>query len=296
MIRVGAAGWSYRDWEGIVYPARKPRSFHGLEYLARFTDCMEVNSSFYAMPRAEHAANWVHRTERESEQAAFHFTAKLHQGFTHGPSLGPLELELAARTFLDGVAPLQTSGRLAALLAQFPVSFTRTQTNERRLAELCATFSSWPLSFELRHRSWFEKSALSFLRERGVSLLHIDLPQASDHPPHSFEATGPIGYLRLHGRNSANWFTKGVGRDDRYDYLYGPQELDDLQATAIQLEREHDEVYVVSNNHFEGQAVANAIELRARLSGTQVPAPAELVTRYPRLRECTRPSGQQNLF
>ena len=296
MIRVGAAGWSYRDWEGVVYPAHKPRGFHGLEFLQRFTDVMEVNSSFYAMPRAEHAARWVELTERPPERAAFHFTAKLHQGFTHGPHLMGAELELAARTFADGVEPLRASGRLAALLAQFPVSFLRTSAAEGRLEDLCSVFRGWPLAVELRHKSWFEPEALAFLRARGVSLLHIDLPSAADHPPRRFAATGRLGYLRLHGRNSRQWFRKGAGRDARYDYLYGTRELDQLQATALELEQEHAEVYVVSNNHFEGQAVANAIELRARLSGAQVPAPAELVARYPSLRDFTRPSGQQSLF
>lgn len=296
MIRVGAAGWSYRDWEGIVYPSRKPRGFHGLAHLAGFTDCMEVNSSFYAMPRAEHASRWVELTERSEELPAFHFTAKLHQVFTHGAPLAPREQELATRTFLAGVEPLRLSGRLAALLAQFPVSFQRTSGGERRLEALCASFEGWPLAVELRHRSWFEPEGLSLLKRRGASLLHIDLPSAKDHPPARFEATGPLGYLRLHGRNAAEWFRREAGRDDRYNYLYGSEELDEIQATALHLEAEHDEVYVVSNNHFAGQAVANAVELRARLSGERVPAPAELVARYPALAPYARAQGQQTLW
>ena len=129
-----------------------------------------------------------------------------------------------------------------------------------------------------------------------MSLLHIDLPRAKDHPPSWFEATGAIGYLRLHGRNTANWFAKGVGRDDRYDYLYTPGEIDELVEKAQRIAREHDETYVITNNHFEGQAVANALEIRARLEGTSPLAPPQLVERYPRLRDVTRVSGQQNLF
>jgi uncharacterized protein YecE (DUF72 family) len=296
LIRVGAAGWSYRDWEGIVYPARKPRGFHGLAHLAGFTDCMEVNSCFYAMPQAQNADRWVELTEREASAVPFHFTAKLHQSFTHGAPLETRQLDEAVRTFSAGVAPLRESGRLAALLAQFPVSFLRTRGAERRLDQLCEAFSGWPLAVELRHRSWFEPEGLALLARRGVSLLHIDLPAAKDHPPDRFEATGPLGYLRLHGRNAAEWFRREAGRDDRYNYLYGPRELDELQATALQLEAEHDEVYVISNNHFAGQAVANAVELRARLCGAPVPAPAELVSRYPALAPYARAQGQQSLF
>ncbi|MCB9914499.1 MAG: DUF72 domain-containing protein [Planctomycetes bacterium] len=296
MIRVGVAGWSYKDWEGIVYPARKPRGFHGLEHLARFTDVMEVNGSFYAMPRAEHAAQWARLTERESARAPFCFTAKLHQDFTHGAALDERAFAHAVEVFRAGVEPLRRAGRLTALLAQFPVSFARTPAAEAHVERLCDAFGDNGLAFELRHRSWFEARGLELLRRRGASLLSIDLPAAADHPPPRFAPTGPLGYLRLHGRNARAWFTRGAGRDERYDYLYGPRELDELQQTALDLEAEHAEVYVVSNNHFQGQALVNALELRARLEGAPVAAPAELVARYPRLAAVTRTSGQQSLF
>ncbi len=296
MIRVGVAGWSYRDWEGIVYPRRKPRGFHGLEYLARFTDCMEINSSFYGMPQASSTARWVELTERPQDAPPFHFMAKLHQSFTHAPRLTSTELARAAETFALGVAPLRDSGRLAALLAQFPVTFHYSPANEARVADLRAAFQAWPLAIELRHKSWFQADASAFLRASEISTLHIDLPAAPDHPPQHFAPTGPTGYLRLHGRNSAQWFKKSAGRDERYNYLYDARELDDLQATALQLEQEHDEVYIISNNHFAGQAVANAIELRARLSAVRVSAPAELITRYPYLSKHAQPTGQQQLF
>lgn len=296
MIRVGVAGWAYRDWEGIVYPQPKPRGFHGLQHLASFFDLMEVNSSFYAPPRPPSVVDWLRRTETGPEGREFRFAAKLHQSFTHTEPKAGSDLQESAQAFQASLAPLLNSGRLSALLAQFPVSFARTSGGERRVHELCDAFAAWPLAFELRHRSWFEPQGLALLRSRGASLLQIDLPAAKDHPPPRFAPTGPLGYLRLHGRNSRDWFRRGSGRDARYDYLYDERELDDLEATARGLAEEHDEVLVVTNNHFEGQAVVNALELQARLEGGPVSAPAELIQRYPRLGAIAKTSGQGKLF
>ena len=295
MIRVGPAGWSYEDWKGVVYPRPRPKGFHPLAYLLPFIDCVEINSSFYAMPSADHAASWAELVRARPD---FRFLVKLHRDFTHGPPSRGEAFEALAKAFLAGVDPLRESGKLSALLLQFPVSFIRSRKGEeeRRLDRLADAFPGLPLAIELRHRSWFEPEALANLRRRRMSLLHIDLPPARDHPPPWFEPTGPIGYLRLHGRNSRNWFRKGAGRDERYDYLYPADEVEELVGRARRLAGEHDETFVVTNNHFEGQAMANALEIRAQLGGTPVPAPAQLVERYPRLRALTRPTGQQRLF
>ncbi len=293
MIRVGPAGWSYADWEGIVYPRPRPKGFHPLAHLLPFVDCVEVNGTFYGLPRAEYVARWA---EIVGEKEGFQLLAKLHQEFTHAPPLSESSFAARASAFLAGLDPLVRSGRFGALLLQFPLGFTRNRANEERLDRLAEAFGHLPLAVELRHRSWFEPPILADLRRREMSLLHIDLPAAADHPPDWFESTGPIGYLRLHGRNAATWFARGVGRDQRYDYLYPPAELDTLVEKAQRLAREHDETYVITNNHFEGQAVANALEIRARLAGAPVAAPATLVARYPHLDGCTRVSGQQSLF
>jgi len=293
VIRVGPAGWSYADWEGIVYPRPKPRGFHPLAYLLPFVDCVEVNGTFYGTPQAEVVERWV---QLAREREGFELLAKLHQEFTHAEPLADRAFDARASAFLAGLDPLVRSGLLGALLLQFPVSFSCSRANEARLDRLAEAFGRLPLAVELRHRSWFEPEPLAALRRRGMSLLHIDLPAATDHPPAEFLSTGPIGYLRLHGRNVGTWFTRGAGRDERYDYLYAPEELDALVAKARRLAGEHDRTYVVTNNHFEGQAVANALEIRARLAGGKVPAPATLVARYPHLADQTLVSGQQSLF
>ncbi|HUR27764.1 MAG TPA: DUF72 domain-containing protein, partial [Planctomycetota bacterium] len=198
MIRVGPAGWSYADWEGPVYPRPKPRGFHPLAYLARFVDLMEINSTFYALPKAESAAHWA---QLVAAHPTFRFTAKLYQDFTH--TAKPLDgLAREVGEFHAGLEPLIEAGRLSVLLAQFPTSFQANPTTMERLTTLQRHFSRVPLVLELRHAAWFEPSALRFVRELGVSLAAIDLPQAPQHPPSDHPTPGPIGYLRLHGRNA----------------------------------------------------------------------------------------------
>ena len=79
-ILVGPAGWSYADWEGIVYPRSKPRGFHEAAYLAQFFDTIEINTSFYNPLRAEVVKAWVENVQRNP---SFQFTAKLWKRFTH---------------------------------------------------------------------------------------------------------------------------------------------------------------------------------------------------------------------
>lgn len=286
-LLIGPAGWSYEDWAGIVYPARKPKGFHPLPYLARFLQCLEVNSTFYSPPRAELCERWV---QLLAKHEGFLLTAKLHRDFTHRPRVDSrAELEADARRFLEGIEPLARAHRLAALLVQFPVSFHHSDPNVRHLGRLQALFGIHPLVLEVRHVSWFRARALNQVRGLGYSLAHVDLPASRSHPPAWHESTGPVGYLRLHGRNEATWFARGVGRDARYDYLYSPRELEGLAARAKRIAGEHDRTFVVTNNHFEGQAVVNALELLAALRGSVVDAPAELVRRYPRLGGLARP-------
>jgi uncharacterized protein YecE (DUF72 family) len=166
----------------------------------------------------------------------------------------------------------------------------------RRLGRLRALFPDVPLVLEVRHESWFSLPALDTIRGLSFSLAYTDLPAAWNHPPDWHAPTGPIGYLRLHGRNSETWFRRDAGRDEKYDYLYTRHELEGVVARTRRLSVEHDDVTVVTNNHFAGQAVANAIEILAMLREEPVLAPAEIVDAFPHLKSITRIEGQRTLF
>jgi uncharacterized protein YecE (DUF72 family) len=166
----------------------------------------------------------------------------------------------------------------------------------RRLGRLRSLFPDVPLVLEVRHQSWFERPAIDQVRGLSYSLAYVDLPSAWNHPPPWHEPTGAIGYLRLHGRNAREWFRGDAERDDKYDYLYVERELEELARKAQRIASVHDETAVVTNNHFSGQAVANAIDLLFMLQGRPVPAWAEIVESYPHLRGRCRIEGQQPLF
>jgi uncharacterized protein YecE (DUF72 family) len=294
-IRVGPAGWSYPDWDGRVYPSVRPHGFHPLAHLARYFDCIEINSTFYATPRREHAERWA---QLVADRADFRFLVKLQRDFTHLPEDPGADStwEHKARDFKLGIEPLVRAKKLSALLVQFPVSFLHGKSEVRRLGRLRALFDGLPLVLEMRHESWFTPPALAVLRGLSYSLAYIDLPAAWNHPPPWHESTGPIGYLRLHGRNSAQWFRHDSERDDKYDYLYDRTELEGLVQRARRIAGQHDHTAVVTNNHFSGKAVANAIEILFLLDGQPPLAPLELIESFPELASITKTDGQGGLF
>jgi len=150
-IRIGPAGWSYADWAGIVYPARRPRGFHEAAYLADFFDTIEINTSFYHPLHAEHCRQWIARV---SANPRFLFTAKLWQKFTHEQGAGD-EDERAVRSGFD---VLRDAGKLGAVLLQFPFSFHRSEENTAYLKKLLKRFADYPLVVEVRHATWNDKA------------------------------------------------------------------------------------------------------------------------------------------
>lgn len=292
-LRVGTAGWSYADWEGPVYPRPRPRgtAFHPLEFLASYFDCVELNSSFYAQPDPVHASRWAGLVH---DRPRFRFLAKLLQAFTHGEPLDAASFERERAAYLRGLEPL--GERLAAVLVQFPHSFRDSGAARARLARIAESIDLAPLVLEVRHTSWFTQEATAWLARTGYCRAAIDLPHAADHPPADAATVGPIGYLRLHGRNADTWFDGRAGRDQRYDYLYDRDEIDGLVQRARRIAGESDETYVVTNNHFSGKAVANAFDIVHGLSGEDLDMPAQLVERFPHLADFAKPASQGTLF
>jgi uncharacterized protein YecE (DUF72 family) len=277
VIRVGTAGWDYPDWQGVVYPRPKPKGFDPLAFLARYFDTVEINSTFYGPARAEVARGWV---ERIASNQDFRFTAKLWRRFTH--ERGTAWTEAEVKEARAGFDVLQEAGRLGAVLLQFPWSFRHTGENREWLDDLFAAFTPLPLVLEVRHASWAGADVLDWLSSAGVGLVNVDQPVFASSLRPSAHATSAVGYVRLHGRNYKEWWRKSAGRDERYDYLYTPQELESWVDRLRQLSARTREVYAVTNNHRLGKAPANAEMIEAMLQGQKVPGPPTLFERYQR--------------
>jgi uncharacterized protein YecE (DUF72 family) len=263
-IRIGPAGWSYKDWEGIVYPPHGSRFDH-LAYLSSYFDTIEVNSPFYRIPPPTHASSWARRVAGNDD---FSFTVKLYRGFTHETGLGTTDLD-AYRAFLD---PLASAGRLGAVLMQFPWSFKNEPQSIERLEQLFDGLAAYPKAVEVRHGSFQNDTFAKFLDERGVSLVNIDQPLFSASVRPDEMVTGPLGYVRFHGRNYQKWFAHEESWE-RYDYLYPEEELKPWAERIDRMAGEKD-VFVVTNNHFRGQAIVNALDLSRMLGrDTAVPPP-----------------------
>jgi uncharacterized protein YecE (DUF72 family) len=291
-IRVGPAGWSYADWAGIVYPARKPCGFHEAAYLAEFFNTIEINTSFYHPLRPEHCRQWIGRV---SANPRFVFTAKLWQKFTH-ESGGGAEEERAVRSGFD---VLRDAGKLGAVLLQFPFSFHRTPENTAALKKVLKQFADYPLVVEVRHATWNDHAFYALLHERGVGFCNIDQPVIGRSLKPSERATARVAYVRLHGRRYDSWFSDdpAVPPSERYNYLYSEQELEPWAARIQHLARSGDSTFVIANNHFEGKAIVNALQLVRLLTGAKVKVPEPLREKYPLLdRIAVAPPEQPLLF
>jgi uncharacterized protein YecE (DUF72 family) len=295
-IRIGTAGWSYKDWEGVFYPyGLDYRKQHQLEYLARFFDTAEINTSFYGPLKPEVAKVWCRKAAAVNPN--FLFTAKLYRACTHSPiavmeptsaaTIRPTdEDEVRTREGLDAIAG---EGRLGALLIQFPVSYKNTPLNREYLDRLLRQFIEYSCVVEVRHSSWNDADTLAAFTQKNVGFCNIDQPllgrslQATEH------VTAQIAYVRLHGRNYEQWFDSD-NRNDRYNYLYRESELEDWKSRIENLAARAKATYVITNNHFESKAAVNALELKSMLTSRRVFAPPTLLKHYPELSKVADPA------
>ena len=279
MTCVGVAGWDYPDWNGIVYPRGASRGFDRLAWVARFLDVVEINTTFYRPANPRIAASWIRRV---ADHPGFRFTAKAHRSWTHEPWDDPAGIVAST---LAGLAPLREAGVLGALLVQFPQSFHFNAESITRLGRLLDATEGWPIVVEVRHISWDADKAAAWMHEKGAGWCVVDQPRIGrvTAPPRA-RVTAEIAYLRLHGRNASAWFDAGAGRDARYDYLYSLAMLRPLANAARGMGAQAKALYVIANNHFRGQAFANALQLRHLIQGVEPEAPEELAAAYPDLR------------
>ena len=294
-ILVGPAGWSYKDWEGVFYPPEmRRRKQHPLEYIARSFDVVEINTSFYGHIKPEIAKLWARRVQTVNPY--FVFTAKLHRSFTHSP-LAVMEPTSAAtikpsdedeRLAREGLEALAATGKLGALLIQFPVSFKNTPLNREYIELLARQFIEYPRVIEVRHDSWDNPETISSFMERNIAFCNIDQPQLGRSLAPTEHVTSPLGYVRLHGRNYDQWFDAEESKD-RYNYLYTAAQLDGWKEKITRISQKAATTYVITNNHYDAKAGVNALQLKNLLTGKRGKAPETLLQRYPELKQVADP-------
>jgi len=264
-VYIGTSGWSYPSgygkWSGIFYPPRCKGD--ELAYYAERFPAVEVNSTFYRLPDAPMARSWVERTPKE-----FRFTLKLFRKFTHPRFYAREEGQPPEITTADVAAMRETldllaeNDRLGALLVQYPDFFYRNEANIASLAQTLGHFRRYPLVVELRNKSWQHPAARELLAESGAAVASIDEPFFNN-----LEMEAPdesLRYWRFHGRNTAEWRRRGAG-SHRYDYLYTPDEVDELADLIARHIHPDRPTFIFFNNHPGGQAAANAVSLSKRL-------------------------------
>jgi uncharacterized protein YecE (DUF72 family) len=317
-LRIGTSGWNYPagrgTWNGIFYPPTRGRAktFDELSFYAEHFDTVEVNSTFYGQPRADVCAKWAARTP-----AGFEFSVKLYQKFTHpemfkealartlsnsdarltfdqddrGSERGALDaLALPNQRDLDefrsGIEPLAASGKLGAVLAQFPPRFKDTPASRDYLGQLLRAFQGYSVAVELRHRSWSDRigETLALLNEFAAAWVQIDEPKFRfSIRQNNLPNVQGFYYMRLHGRNAKAWW-QHERSEDRYDYLYSADEVKEFSETAEAARQLVKKLYLYTNNHFSAKSVANAVMIKKQLDQpVEGDYPEEFTKRYPDL-------------
>lgn len=248
---VGTSGFSFPDWKGVFYPENiKQADF--LTYYTGFFPTVEINSTYYAVPRVSVFENMTARTPEN-----FKFIVKTNKATTHDH-----DDKSVNESFIEAVAPLKESGKLDGILAQFPWGFRNTEKNRNYLCELKETYNEFPFFTEFRHKSWDDSGIYDFLRSKGILFVSVDEPQIGNMMPPKASSTGDTAYIRFHGRNSDTWWnTSG----DRYDYNYNSEELGEWIEKIEVLEKTVWKIYAFFNNCHKGYAVRNAMMFKDML-------------------------------
>jgi uncharacterized protein YecE (DUF72 family) len=240
-LRIGCSGWNYAHWRhGVFYPPRcAARDW--LRWYAKHFDTVEVNMTFYRLPKQAVVARWV--AESPSD---FTFSVKVSRYLTHVKRL--LDISQHLPLLYERIAPLLGSPKLGPLLWQLPPTFQLDL--DRLAAALEHLHDGNRHAFEFRHPSWFRDETYALLREHRVALVIGDRPQVNEFQAH--ELTADFTFVRFHG------VTRGANGN------YAHAELDDW-AERLEGWSHEAEVYAYFNNDWEGYAIENALYLKARL-------------------------------
>jgi len=254
MISIGTSGFSYDDWVGPYYPEGLDKQ-DWLAFYAREFSALELNFSYYRMPNARTLSQMARRVPEK-----FLFTVKATKEMTHTRDA---DATLFPK-FIGALRPLIDTKKFGAVLAQFPSSFHNTHENVEYLKKFREWWGSVPIVVEFRNAQWLVPQTFAFLREHQMGFCCVDEPRLSGLLPPIAEATSKISYVRFHGRNAAKWW-KHDQAYERYDYTYSKAELEEWTPKIRTLNEASEITFVFANNHYRGQGIETARQLRLLL-------------------------------
>ena len=279
-VVVGTSGYSFEDWIGNFYPAHIRKGDMLKEYSSHFT-AVEVNSTYYRIPKAVVMARMEEKTP-----PWFEFIIKANQEMTHKASKD----NALYASFNEALKPLIEAGKFRGVIAQFPwgfkpagetrehIAFLREKFDEIAVAGAAGEKGRCPLFVELRNGEWIDEDLFESLKAQGIGYCSVDEPHLKGLVPPVARVTTDIGYVRLHGRNTKNWWggarAEGRGAEggraraggDRYDYLYSEDELKEWVVKIKAMAQAARKTYVFFNNCHAGQAARNAVLMKDLLS------------------------------
>jgi len=240
-IILGTCGWSYVEWEGILYPQRQAK----LKQYSSIFQTAEIDSTFYALPELGTVLGWAKHTP-----PSFMFSAKLPQTITHKKALDIARgIEADLNQFLEAMKPLREAGKLACVLVQLP-PFLRF--NSQRLETFLSLLPERPnFAFEFRHSSWLREETFKLLEKHRVAYTIVDEPLL----PPEVHVTSSLAYMRWHGRGAKPWF----------NYKYSEEQLQEWVPKVREAAGKARKILGYFNNHFHGYAPENCLQIMQML-------------------------------
>jgi uncharacterized protein YecE (DUF72 family) len=287
-ILIGTSSWTDPTLvkDGNWYPPDANNAEKRLRFYASRFPLVEVDSTYYFPPSEDNSVRWLERTPKD-----FTFNIKAYSLLTNHPTkpdsiykdlrdavpegkrfvyredLPNEAVEQVWQRFRDALMPLHSSGKLGAILFQFPKWFPISRKSKAYIEECVARLPDFRVAVEFRHKSWMEErnveETLGFLSERNLPYVCVDMPQGFDSsiPPISAATADDLAMVRFHGRNTEAWEQKSETASVRFRYDYSTEELKEWVPRISDLASQARETHVLFNNGYRDCAVRDAQEV-----------------------------------
>jgi len=295
LVLTGSCSWTDKtlveeaDW----YPRRTMSAEERLRYYASQFPLTEIDSTYYAPPAERQVALWAERTPD-----GFRFDVKAYSLLTGHPTrprslwrdlregldpevaekrniyphhLGPEAMDEAWRRFESALRPMHESGKLGAVLFQYPPWFSPRKDNRAEIEALRERLPDYRISVEFRSPRWMAEErdrerTLAMLEEHGLVFVSVDAPAVSDLPRVMAVTNPDLFLVRFHGRSDSTWNDTSGSAAERFRYEYSESEPEELARPIAEHAEEARETHLLMNNCYRDYAVRNAAELREILA------------------------------